>query len=276
LKRAVLSIAVVCLLAGVANAQRFALLETAAEGAVPGFAERLTAELSKRSKLLDGELAFAAFRSVEIANPFNMSWEEASRVGEVIGCDRFVMLRSGLQRRAASGGRSYLEAFAVTYLVEARTGLLTRFDLTSTEAATEAEASAKLIAKVPEIAAKLSSTKPPEIPPYQIFPEPPPEGSPYAVGLKLPIPYKRIRPEYTVLAALYGVKATVDIEVSIDADGRVDSTRILRWAGFGLDEAVEQAVRSMNWRPAMRDGKSLPMRVLLRYNFRKVETDEEN
>jgi len=26
----------------------------------------------------------------------------------------------------------------------------------------------------------------------------------------------------------------------------------------------------------MRGGRSLPMRVLLRYNFRKVEADEEN
>jgi hypothetical protein len=53
------------------------------------------------------------------------------------------------------------------------------------------------------------------------------------------------------------------------------SSKIVRWAGFGLEEAVERAVRSMNWRPAMRNGKALPMRVLLRYNFRKVEKDEE-
>jgi hypothetical protein len=63
--------------------------------------------------------------------------------------------------------------------------------------------------------------------------------------------------------------------VDIDAEGRIAASRIVRWAGFGLDESVEKAVRSMNWRPAMRNGKSLPMRVLLRYNFRKVEKDEE-
>jgi hypothetical protein len=36
---------------------------------------------------------------------------------------------------------------------------------------------------------------------------------------------------------------------------------------------VTDAVRAMNWRPAMRGGKPLPMRVLLRYNFTKVEKE---
>ena len=40
-----------------------------------------------------------------------------------------------------------------------------------------------------------------------------------------------------------------------------------------LEESVEKAVRAMNWRPAMRNGSALPMRVLLRYNFTKVEKE---
>jgi hypothetical protein len=30
----------------------------------------------------------------------------------------------------------------------------------------------------------------------------------------------------------------------------------------------------MNWRPAERNGKTLPMRFLLRYNFKKAEQDK--
>jgi hypothetical protein len=51
-------------------------------------------------------------------------------------------------------------------------------------------------------------------------------------------------------------------------------TQIVRWAGYGLDEAVTETVRRMNWRPATRGGKALPIRVLLRYNFKKIEKEE--
>ena len=205
-----------------------------------------------------------------------MSTGEGRRVGSVIGSERFLIVGSALQRRAGSGGRTYFEAYASTYLIDARSGMLIKFDLTSAESDTEADAAARLVSKTNELAAEIVNAKFEPQTGAANFPEPPPEHSPDAAGLKLPIPYRRIRPKYTTLAALYGVRATVDVEVDIDAEGRIAATRITRWAGFGLEEAVDAAVRSMNWRPAMRGGKSLPMRVLLRYNFRKVETDEEN
>ena len=87
------------------------------------------------------------------------------------------------------------------------------------------------------------------------------------------MPYKRIKPEYTRTAYLYDAKGTVDISVDIDRHGTVNRTEIVRWAGFGLDEAVIAAVMQMSWRPAERGGKTLPMRVLLRYNFTKIEKE---
>ncbi|MEO8042966.1 MAG: energy transducer TonB, partial [Acidobacteriota bacterium] len=84
---------------------------------------------------------------------------------------------------------------------------------------------------------------------------------------------RRIKPDYTTTAFLYDVRATIDVEADVDSDGRILSTRIVRWAGFGLEDSVEKAIRSMNWRPAMRGGKPLPMRVLLRYNFTKVDKE---
>ena len=250
------------------------MLQPIKYGQINGFADLLKKELAKRVKLVDDDLAASAYRSVEIADPFNMSSDEARRVGAVIGCDRFLIVRSALQRRASSGGPFYFEAYSATYLVDSRTGLLIKWNLATAEANDEASAIASLLDKVPYITANIARAK---IAPTSVaaFPEPPPENSPESIGLRMPVPYKRIRPEYTATAALYNVKATVDIEVDIDADGRIADSRVVRWAGFGLDEAVEQAVRSMNWRPAMRNGKALPMRVLLRYNFRKVEKDEE-
>ena len=275
MKRAALLIAVICTLAFSAAGQRLALLQPVKEGGVPGFTKFLKAEIAKHTRVIDDDLAASAYRSVEMADPFNMSSEEARLVGSVVGSDRFLILRSALQRRASTGGTFYFEAYAVTYLVDSQTGLLLNWRLTNSEAKTEGEAIQGLFDKAAGLAAGIANHKRGPRVDDPEFPEPPPENSPDAAGLKLPVPYKRIRPEYTTTAALYSVKATVDVEVDIDAEGRIGASRIVRWAGFGLDESVEQAVRSMNWRPAMRNGKSLPMRVLLRYNFRKVEKDEE-
>ncbi len=103
----------------------------------------------------------------------------------------------------------------------------------------------------------------------------PDENSPEAKDFRPPLPYKRIRPEYTKIANLYSVEATIDIEIDVDETGKVARAEIVRWAGFGLDESVTETVRKMNWRPAERNGKTLPVRVLLRYNFKKIAPDEK-
>jgi len=265
------------LLAVAAVAQRFAVFEPQNPAAVPGMAELVRAELSKKIRILEPEMAEAAFRSVEIADHFNMSAEEAKRIGSVVGCDRFVLIKTRIQRRAAAEKPEHFEAYAVVYIVDSRTGLLIDWLLNSQEGRTIgiAETSLKADASslADSIAAKIISTGPAAA--ALNFPEPPPERSPQAKEIKLPVPYKRIKPEYTSTAFFYGIKATVDIEADIDVDGSIKGTRIVRWAGYGLDQSVERAVRAMNWRPAMLDGKPLPMRVLLRYNFTKIERDEE-
>ena len=105
--------------------------------------------------------------------------------------------------------------------------------------------------------------------------EMPADDSPAAKNFRSPLPYRRLSPQYTTTAYLYSVAATVDIEVDFDETGKILRTEIVRWAGFGLDEAVTETVRKMNWRPATRAGKPLPIRVLLRYNFKKIEEEVE-
>ncbi|HYO92126.1 MAG TPA: energy transducer TonB, partial [Pyrinomonadaceae bacterium] len=80
---------------------------------------------------------------------------------------------------------------------------------------------------------------------------------------------RRLRPSYPETARQAEAEATVDVEVDIGADGEVSKVEVVRWAGFGLDEATMSTVRQMHFRPAMRDDEPIPMRVLLRYNFRK-------
>jgi TonB family protein len=102
----------------------------------------------------------------------------------------------------------------------------------------------------------------------------PAENSTEAKNFRPPLPYKRIKPEFTQLANLYSVEATVEIEVEIDENGKILKTEIARWAGFGLDESVTETINKMQWRAASRNGKNLPLRVLLRYNFKKIDSNE--
>jgi len=267
----------ILILVSVSTAQRIAILHPAPEQSIPKFTSELRSRLSDRFKILDDSLADSAFRSVSVADPYNLSTAEARQVGEVIGVENFVLIRSAIQRRASLDGPAYFEAYAVAYVANSRAGSLILWYLESVRGANENEAAAKLIDAVPKVVAiiemalkgnRFSIIRDPK------FLEVPPENSSLAKGLRTPVPYRRIKPEYTDLASNYSVRATIDIEVDVEADGSIARTSIERWAGFGLEESVEKAVRSMNWRPAERDGKTLPMRILLRYNFTKIEKDE--
>jgi TonB family protein len=78
-----------------------------------------------------------------------------------------------------------------------------------------------------------------------------------------------LRPAYPDSAARAEAEATVDALVDIDEKGEVGQVRIVRWGGFGLDEATKDTVQHLHFFPAMRNGQPVPLRVLLRYNFRK-------
>lgn len=241
------------------------------------FVEKLASSLSTNFKILDDSLSEIAFRSAEHKKPFNLSLEDAKNVGAAIGCDYFLLIKAENQRRNSLVKGEYYESYAVVYAVSSRTGRLVFWKLISREAETSEKAEKKLFDSVnnlsAEISDKLKITSKDELNEKVAskLEELPAENSPEAKGFRPPLPYKQITPTYTRLAYLYSVEATVDIEIEVDENGKIRRTKITRWAGFGLDESVDKTVRQMNWKPADRDGKTLPMRVLLRYNFKKIE-----
>jgi len=277
------SIFVFCLVAfgsfGQAAAQRLAILVPDKTPLAENFVDDLRETLSSGPTVLDNSLSETAFKSVAVENTFNMTTAESKRLAAVIGCDYFVIVRTGELRRSSFEKPEYYEAFSVSYLVSGRTGRLVFWELKNFIADTPAEAkkvllksvgdySANIVEKIRtgfkvEIAAKSNGS----------IEEVPSDDSAETKTFRPPMPYKRIKPEYPGIAYLYGARGTVDISVDVDEKGTIMRTEIVRWAGYGLDEAVDDAVRKMNWRPAERSGKPLPMRVLLRYNFTKIEKE---
>ena len=104
----------------------------------------------------------------------------------------------------------------------------------------------------------------------KMFEDFPDEGSPRAVGFKPPEFLNRVRPEYTTEASQADMTATVEAMVVFGSNGEVGEIEIIRWAGFGLDESSERAIRQLKFKPAIRDGKVVSVRALIRYNFRRV------
>jgi hypothetical protein len=260
-----------------AAAQRVAILTPDNAEQSTAVAKSLSEALSTKLKVIDSDLSQAAFDSKKPTDPFNMTADESKRTGAAIGCDQLVLIRAANQRRSASGRGEYFEAYAVVYVVSSRTGRLIYWALHNYEAKNAATAAKFLDAATPaiaeEIRTKIELISRSEVaePNVALMEEPPDPKSPDAKNFIAPIPFRRIKPEYTAEAAFYEVTATVELMVDLDATGKILRTEIVRWAGYGLDESVDRTVRQMNWRPAERNGKALPMRFLLRYNFKKVD-----
>jgi len=241
-------------------------------------AEELAAGLKARGiKVIDPDMASAAYRSAPPETPFNMTSDAAKRLGAVIGSDLMILIKPTLQRRNSSAKKDYFEAYAAIYVVSSRTGRLVDWKLWNAEDRDESKAANSLVNSTSALGSVLAELMEKaardEIatPQVKSMEEPPDPDSPLARSFKAPIPFRRIKPEYTSIAAFYEVAATVEIVIDLDAKGQIMRTEIVRWAGFGLDGSVERAIREMNWRAAERDGKFLPMRFLVRYNFKKID-----
>jgi len=270
-RSALIAVALI-LLSSYAFGQRIAVLAPVVSPQNAAFTERLADSLESKFRVIDSGIALSAFLSVKVENPFNLTAENARNIGAVIGSDHFVLVRAATTRRSSYARPMYYEAYAAIYLVNSRTGLLDLWRVESKQGDTPAEAERLLIQEAPQIASliasTIASTKPPiePISEFAVF-------DPDSKNMRPTMPYRRIKPEYTPTAFLYEIAATVEAEVSVDEKGELRRIDIVRWAGYGLDEAVIAAVRQMNWRPGSRDGKPLPMRVLLRYNFTKIEKE---
>lgn len=220
-----------------------------------------------------------AFLSAGAEKPFNLTNEEAKTIGAAIGCEFFLLVRAENLRRYSFEKKEYFESFAAVYAVSARSGRLVHWKLQTFSGYDPQNADKLLFESTDELAkeffVKLAAVAKEELTEKRVkLEEIPDEKSLAAQNFRTPLPYRRISPKYTAQANLYSIAATVDVDVDFDETGKITRTEIVRWAGFGLDESVTETVRQMNWRPATRDGKPLPVRVLLRYNFKKIEKEE--
>ena len=249
-------------------------------------ADKLAANLKHETtvSVMDREQVRAAARGAGYAGAISLSLSEARDLGAALGSDFFILGDAQTLRRSPSSGPVYFESYASIFVVSARTGRLVRWDRPNFRAATAAAAEQTLLTQLstghadPSYTISIHRAQEDErgerelttaeqIPVIEAAPDD--DKSAAAEGLRLPRPYRRFTPPYPETAATAEVEATVDVLVDLDATGEVTRIEVARWAGFGLDEATVDTVRRLHFFPAMRHGVPIPIRVLLRYNFRK-------
>jgi TonB family protein len=284
---------IACLLSANVAAQttrqtRVAVLDFGATETGLRASEKLARSLSADAGLpiMDRDESRFGARGIGYNGSLNLTLEEARDLGAAIGCDFYLTGDAQTIRRSSSARPVFYESYASVFIVSSRTGRLVMWERPSFEAAspeaaekillteltvraTRYEAAIRAAAENERSERELSITKS-----APVIEEVPDETSPLAKGLRLPQPYRRVRPVYPETAARAEVEATVDVLVDLDAEGEVTRVEVVRWAGFGLDDSTVNTIRQTHFRPATRDGVPLPMRVLLRYNFQRPKKDE--
>jgi TonB family protein len=101
-------------------------------------------------------------------------------------------------------------------------------------------------------------------------------GSPFGSLTQGPIGDHDIRPALPVVypnpdifpwQIPSGVEGTVIVEVTIDAQGNVTETRVLKALGYGIEDKVVAALRNWRFRPAMMDGRAISSQQDVYFHF---------
>lgn len=240
-------------------------------------------QTAREFQVLDRDQARAAALGAGYQGSLNLTLEEARDLASALGCDFFFAGEAQTLRRTPLEGAPYFESYAAIYLVSGRTGKLLWWERPSVQRTTPEDAEKVLLQEVTavevihryqtqilntqknESAARAAAIEA-AAPVIEVMSE---DADDSNRDLRAPRPFRRLKPPYPETAARAEVEAVVDVLVDIDERGEVGRLEIARWAGYGLDQSVLDTVRQMHFFPAMRDGAAIPMRVLLRYNFRK-------
>jgi TonB family protein len=100
---------------------------------------------------------------------------------------------------------------------------------------------------------------------------PSPQSIPiYRVGGKVKPPQiiRQRDPNYSELAKRLGYEGTTVLQITITEAGTPEDIKIVRPAGFGLDESAVNAVKNWLFKPATRDGQPVRVVVMIEMNFR--------
>jgi TonB family protein len=95
-------------------------------------------------------------------------------------------------------------------------------------------------------------------------------GGAYSVGggVSEPVPIFKPDPAYSEEARKAKYQGTVVLYIIIDATGNVTDCRVVKPLGMGLDEKAVETVRTWKFKPGMKNGSPVPVKVMVEVSFR--------
>ena len=87
-------------------------------------------------------------------------------------------------------------------------------------------------------------------------------------GVTAPIPIYSPDPSYTKQARKDKVSGTVVVQIIVDTAGDVRDVKVVKPLGHGLDETAIETIRTWQFKPAMRNGSPVNVRMLVETSFR--------
>lgn len=90
-------------------------------------------------------------------------------------------------------------------------------------------------------------------------------------GVRAPVAIFSPSPPYSLDARKARYSGDVVLSVVISPEGRVSEVEVVKPLGLGLDENAVKTVRTWRFRPGERDGKPVPVRVLIDVTFHYAE-----
>ena len=240
-----------------------------------------------RVALLDASMVEPALKALAYDGSINMNADQARRLASAVGCDFFVVGKAEVLTRSEREKESHEEAYAGVFFVDARDGSLAAFDfLSDKESAREAalngivkQLGARAAGYIDRliqlrvsalISSSATSTTTRASSKIEFIEDIPDEGSARSTGFKPPEFLNRVKPEYPHEAESADITATLEARVVLRSNGEIGEIQFTRWAGFGLEESAERAIRQLKFKPATRDGRPISVRAVVRYNFRRV------
>jgi protein TonB len=94
-------------------------------------------------------------------------------------------------------------------------------------------------------------------------------GGVYQVGgsVRAPQVIYSVDPEFSEEARKAKFSGNVQVALIVDSSGLPKNIRVERGVGMGLDEKAVEAVRQYRFKPAMKDGKPVPVEIYVEVNF---------
>ena len=87
-------------------------------------------------------------------------------------------------------------------------------------------------------------------------------------GVSAPVPVVWPEAEFSDEARRAKYQGVCLVSLIVDAHGDPVSPRVVRPLGMGLDEKALEAVRKYKFKPAMKEGKPVPVQITIEVNFR--------